>query len=118
MLKEDKYLINVLFDTATGAYLDILTDNYKDNYSTILRKLIESQFTFILDSGICFDLAASVRNTNPLMTCHLPIQLDEYTKALLDELSEESRLSPSDVLRGMVISNFNFVLKNRNQSSH
>lgn len=118
MLRKDKYSITIQFDTATGAYLDILTDYYKETYSSILRKLIESQFTFILDSDICFDLAASAKHTNPKMAHHLPVHLDEYTKALLDELVEESRLSASDVLRGMVISKFNFFLEHRNQTSH
>ena len=117
-VKKDKYSIIVQFDTATGAYLDMLTDEYKETYSSILRKLIESQFTFILDSDICFELAASAKHTNPKMTRRLPIHLDEYTKALLDELAEESRLSASDVLRGMVISKFNFFLEHRNQTSH
>lgn len=118
MLKTNKYSITVQFDTATGAYLDILTDYYKETYSSILRKLIESQFTFILDSDICFDLAASTESKTSQMTLPLPVLLDEYTKALLDEITEESRLSSSDVLRGMVINNCNLVLQSRNQASH
>jgi hypothetical protein len=118
MLRTSKYSITVQFDTATGAYLDILTDYYKETYSSLLRKLIESQFTYILDSNICFDLAASTEHKNSQMTLRLPVILDEYTKTLLDEISEESRLSRSDVLRGMVISNCNLVLQSRNQASH
>jgi len=111
MLTTNKYSIIIQFDTATGACLDALANFYEDTHSSVLRKLIESQFRFIFDSDICFDLAASAELKDFPMSPHFPIRLDEYTKVLLDELVVESGLSRSDVLRGMVITNCNLVLQ-------
>ena len=110
--------ISLQFDNATGVCLDALANFYDDTHSSVLRKLIESQFRFIFDSDICFDLAVSGEVKDFPMSPHFPIRLDGYTKALLDELVEESGLSRSEVLRGMVINNCNLILHDIKRESH
>lgn len=118
MLFRNNFSITIQLDSATGAYLDALVDYYNDSYSSILRKLIESQFRFILESDICFNLAASHKLKSTRTEFDIPLRLDAYTKTLLDELVDESGLSYSEVLSGMVVNNCNLVLRSIEQCSN
>lgn len=115
MLNTNRFIINIQFDSATGARLDALVVFYEDTHSSLLRKLVESQFLYILDSDTCFDLLESEKIADSQITPRFPVRMDEYTLALLDELVEESGLSRSEILRGMVINNCKLLLTNIEQ---
>lgn len=118
MTNHEDFDILILLDAVTVGYLYDLVDFFEDAHSSILRKLIQSQYTSIVNAESGARSVLSVGLDIPPENHRISVRMDEYTLALLTNLVEESGLSRSAILRAMVYHAFNIFIQNPKESIH
>ena len=118
MANHEHFVISIYLDAVTVDYLYDLVDFFEDAHSSVLRKLVHSQYASIVNAESGAYSVLSVGLDIPPENYRISVRMDEYTLALLINLSEESGLSCSAIIRAMVYHAFNVFLQQPEESIH
>ena len=119
MKKNEKYTIAISLDTVSTAYLEAIF-NYSDKstLSSVFRNLVKAQFDDIIETEACYTCLLSAEFDSFPNSHDFSIRMDKESLELLDCLVDESGMSRSAVLRGMVIREFGGLQLALRQSIH
>jgi len=119
MKKNEKYVISISLNAISTAYLEAIF-NYSDKstLSSVFRSLVKNNFEDILESEACYTCLLSAEFDSFPNSQDFTIQMDKESLDLLDCLVDETGMSRSAVLRGLVIREFGGLQLALRQSIH
>lgn len=119
MKKNEKYVISISLNAISTAYLEAIF-NYSDKstLSSVFRSLVKNNFEDILEAEACYTCLLSAEFDSFPNSQDFTIQMDKESLDLLDCLVDETGMSRSAVLRGLVIREFGGLQLALRQSIH
>jgi len=112
MKKHNEFVISISLDTVTVACLDALVYYFDHSRSWVMRKLVERHYESTIDPEADYKDELSAEFDFFPKTHRFSILMDELSLDLLDDLVDESELSHSAVLRGLVLREFRELVFN------
>jgi|GEM_PF-5228237 len=119
MKKNEKYVISISLNAISTAYLEAIF-NYSDKptLSSVFRSLVKNNFEDIIESEACYTCLLSAEFDSFPNSQDFSIRMDKESLDLLDCLVDETGMSRSAVLRGLVIREFGGLQLALRQSIH